>query len=90
MQWGIPRGAEHSKPEPDLVLAALKTLGMSPHEAVMLGDTPYDVQACQKAGVDIIALRSGGWSAKDLDGAIAVYADCAELLQKLDDSPLGK
>ena len=82
--------AEKSKPEPDIVLAALRTLGMSPTEVVMLGDTPYDLQACQKAGVAMIGLRSGGWSAGDLAGAIAVYANPADLLARLDESPLGK
>ncbi len=52
--------AAHSKPDPDIVQAALRKSGYSAGEAVMLGDTPYDVQAAAKAGVPAIALRSGG------------------------------
>jgi phosphoglycolate phosphatase-like HAD superfamily hydrolase len=54
----------------------------------MLGDTPYDVAAATGAGVAIIALRCGGWSTEELSGAIAVYADPAELLREYDRSPL--
>lgn len=82
--------AERSKPEPDIVLAALRRLTMAPTEVVMLGDTPYDLQACQKAGVAMIGLRSGGWSEGDLAGTLAVYASPADLLAHLDESPLGQ
>lgn len=80
--------ASQSKPEPDIVLAALRTLNMGPTEVVMLGDTPYDVQACQKAGIAIIGVRSGGWNDDELAGSIAVYAHPSDLLDHLDDSPL--
>lgn len=80
--------AEHSKPDPDIVQAALQKMGHAPHEVVMLGDTPYDVQAAQKAGVAIIALRCGGWTDPDLAGAIAIYYDPADLLVHYDTSPL--
>ena len=49
-----------SKPVPDVVTVALRKLGVPPAEAVMLGDTPYDVEAATQAGVACIALRSGG------------------------------
>ena len=52
----------------------------------MLGDTPYDVDAATRAGVAIVALRSGGRSATDLAGAAEVYADPAELLGRFDES----
>ncbi len=81
--------AEESKPEPDIVQVALGHLGMDAGEVVMLGDTPYDIEAASKAGVAVIALRSGGWSDDDLKGAIAVYDDPADLLEEYDDSPLG-
>jgi HAD superfamily hydrolase (TIGR01509 family) len=80
---------EGSKPEPDVVQAALRKLDRPAAEVVMLGDTPYDVEAAGRAGVGIIALRSGGWSEADLRGALAVYADPAELLAELATSPLG-
>ena len=56
----------------------------------MLGDTPYDVAAARKAGVDIIAVRSGGFSDADLKGALAIYDDTADLLAHYDESPLGQ
>jgi HAD superfamily hydrolase (TIGR01509 family) len=81
---------QRSKPAPDSVLAALRRLKLAATEVVMLGDTPYDVQACQRAGVAMIGLRSGGWSERDLAGTLAVYASPADLLARLDDSPLGR
>ncbi|MBE7549598.1 MAG: HAD family hydrolase [Anaerolineales bacterium] len=54
----------------------------------MLGDTPYDLQAAQKAGVPLIGLRCGGWTDPDLAGAIAIYQDPADLLAHYDTSPL--
>jgi HAD superfamily hydrolase (TIGR01509 family) len=79
--------AESSKPDPDIVVAALKKAKADPGDALMLGDTPYDVEASTRAGVDIVALRCGGWSDVDLGGAVAVYADPAELLREYDRSP---
>ena len=79
--------AEESKPDPDIVQAALKRAHTQPHEAIMIGDTPYDVEAARAAGVRVIALRSGGWTEEDLRGADAVYDDPADLLANLDDSP---
>ena len=73
--------AEHSKPAPDIVLAALQRSGARPADAVMIGDTPYDVEAARRADIRAIALRSGGyWSARDLGSAIAIYNDPADLL----------
>lgn len=80
--------AEESKPEPDIVLAALKTAAAAPGEAIMIGDTPYDVEAATRAGVKIVGFRSGGWSDADLKGAIAIYDGPWDLLARLDDSPL--
>jgi phosphoglycolate phosphatase-like HAD superfamily hydrolase len=59
-------------------------------EAVYLGDTPYDITAAHKTGVEIIALRCGGWSSAELCDAEATYDTPAELLERLDESPLGK
>jgi phosphoglycolate phosphatase-like HAD superfamily hydrolase len=52
---------------------ALKKLGLPADEAVMLGDTPYDVEAASKLGVAVIAFRCGGWHDRDPAGARAVY-----------------
>jgi HAD superfamily hydrolase (TIGR01509 family) len=75
--------AEHSKPNPDIVLAALEQLGCPPADVVMLGDTPYDIAAANRAGVDVIALRSGGFDDASLAGAIAIYDHPADLLAHL-------
>jgi len=79
--------ADNSKPEPDIVEAALEKCGCDPAEALMLGDTPYDIEAATGAGVRIVAFESGGWSRKDLGGAIAVYKDATDLLAHYDMSP---
>jgi HAD superfamily hydrolase (TIGR01509 family) len=80
--------AEASKPEPDIVHAALKHAKVKAAEAVMIGDTPYDVEAATRAGVKIIGFRSGGWGDADLKGAIAIYDGPWDLLDRLDASPL--
>ncbi len=80
--------AERSKPDPDLVKAALDKLGVGPREAIMIGDTPYDIASAARAGVATIAFRSGGWSDRDLDGAVAIYDGPQDLALRLDRSPL--
>jgi HAD superfamily hydrolase (TIGR01509 family) len=76
-----------SKPDPDIVQAALGALGLDPAHAIMIGDTPYDIEAAQRAGMRSIALRCGGRSDKDLRGAIAIYDSPADLLHHFDESP---
>jgi HAD superfamily hydrolase (TIGR01509 family) len=79
--------ADNSKPDPDIVHAALKKIGLPAGEVILLGDTPYDVEAGTRAGVRVVALRCGGWRDPDLDGAIAIY-DCPEdLLARFEGSP---
>lgn len=80
--------AEASKPAPDIVEAALNKGKMAADRVVMLGDSPYDIESAGKAGVGVIALRCGGFSDRDLSGAIAIYDDPADLLKHYDDSPL--
>ncbi|MDQ4075666.1 MAG: HAD family hydrolase [Chloroflexota bacterium] len=84
------KDAERSKPEPDVVEAALERLGYPPHEVVMLGDSPYDIEAADKVGIQVIALRCGGFADDDLLGALAIYDDPADLLAHYDDSPLAQ
>jgi HAD superfamily hydrolase (TIGR01509 family) len=79
---------DRSKPDPDLVQAALEKLAVGPREAVLIGDTPYDIASAARAGVSTIALRSGGWKDRDLQGAIAIYDHPADLLSRLNESPL--
>jgi phosphoglycolate phosphatase-like HAD superfamily hydrolase len=83
-------GEAESKPDPDVVEAAVRRSGCAAAEAVMLGDTPYDVEAALKAGVTPVALRCGGWGGDDLRGAAAVYDDPADLLARFDESPFAR
>ncbi len=82
--------ADRSKPDPDIVHAALGQIGLPPGEVLMLGDTPYDVESAGRAGLGTIAVRCGGWDDTGLSGAVAVYDDPAHLLAHYDESPLGK
>lgn len=79
--------AKNSKPDPDIVEAALDKSDGGPGDACMLGDTPYDVAAATQARVPIVGLRCGGWSDEELAGAIATYADPADLLRRYEESP---
>ncbi|MCU0533615.1 MAG: HAD family hydrolase [Hydrococcus sp. Prado102] len=80
--------AESSKPEPDIVEAALNKSDMQPQQAIMLGDTPYDIESANKAGVEVIAFRCGGFDDNQLKDAIAIYDDPADLLANYERSPL--
>jgi HAD superfamily hydrolase (TIGR01509 family) len=79
---------EASKPAPDIVEVALKKLKMEPSEVLMLADTPYDIQSAKGAGVEMIAVRSGGFDDEQLKDALAIYDDPADLLAHYDSSPL--
>jgi HAD superfamily hydrolase (TIGR01509 family) len=80
--------AEASKPDPDIIHAALDRAGAQAGDAMMIGDTPYDIDAARRAGVAVIAFRCGGWADADLEGAVAIYDGPWDLLAQLDDSPL--
>jgi HAD superfamily hydrolase (TIGR01549 family) len=86
--WTTKDDVEATKPEPDLVLAALEKAGT--REAVMVGDTGWDVAAARKAGLETICLTTGGWSKHDLReaGATAIYESLEELSEDLDNTPL--
>ncbi|MGK5641669.1 HAD family hydrolase [Streptomyces sp. URMC 126] len=83
---------EASKPDPEPVRQALEQAGADPDRALFLGDTVWDVHAARKAGVDCVALLSGGIARAELEeaGAVAVYRDPADLLAWLDDSPFAR
>jgi len=80
--------AGESKPAPDIVAVALTKSGVPAGAAVMIGDSPYDIESAEKIGVGTIALRCGGFSDADLTGALAIYDDPADLLARYDASPL--
>jgi phosphoglycolate phosphatase-like HAD superfamily hydrolase len=81
---------ESTKPEPDLVDAALAKAGADASEAVMIGDTPFDVEAAKRAGVPTIAVLTGGFSESELReaGAEQVFESVAELREHLDQTAL--
>jgi HAD superfamily hydrolase (TIGR01509 family) len=82
------KDVQHSKPDPDLVYAALQRTGAQPAASVMIGDTVYDVEAAAQVEVKTIAFRCGGWSDDHLQGAIAIYDGPADLLAHYQESPL--
>ena len=77
--------AEESKPDPDIVEAALKKAGVRASDAVMVGDTPYDIEAAARAGLGCLAVRCGGWDDANLRGALAIYDGPWDLLARLDE-----
>jgi HAD superfamily hydrolase (TIGR01549 family) len=81
--------AERSKPDPDIVQAALHKSRRYAFQSIMIGDTPYDIEASAHARVPAIALRCGGWWSDDaLRGALAIYDDPADLSLNFATSPL--
>ncbi len=83
--------AEHSKPDPDIFLAAMQRLpGVAREDVIVVGDTPYDAEAAGKAGLRTIGMLCGGFPEADLLGAgcIAIYKDPADLLARYAESPL--
>jgi HAD superfamily hydrolase (TIGR01549 family) len=87
--WTTSADVENTKPDPDLVHAALEQLGGG--DAVMVGDTPWDVEAAEKAGVPTVAVLTGGFSEQELReaGAAAVFTSIVELREGLASTPLG-
>jgi HAD superfamily hydrolase (TIGR01549 family) len=87
--WTTSADVESTKPQPDLVQAALDKAGGG--DAVMVGDTPWDIKAARAADVPTVAVITGGFSRAELEeaGAATVYESVAELRRSLDDSPLG-
>lgn len=82
---------ERTKPAPDIFATALARLAdISAAEALVVGDTPYDIAAAKKCGIGAVALRSGKFTDPALNGAIALYDDAAALLAGYASSPLGR
>jgi HAD superfamily hydrolase (TIGR01549 family) len=87
--WATKDDVDASKPDPDLVDAAL-TKARS-RDAVMVGDTPWDVDAARRAGVDTLCVLTGGFAEAELReaGALAVFESVDTLRERLDETPLG-
>jgi phosphoglycolate phosphatase-like HAD superfamily hydrolase len=106
LEWMLPAiGAEDSfagsttssevdegKPSPDLLTTAVEEHRLDPKRSVVIGDTVWDVEAADKAGIPCIAVTCGGISEAELRaaGAVEVYDDPADLLDRFDDSLLGR
>jgi HAD superfamily hydrolase (TIGR01509 family) len=88
--WTTSADVEATKPAPDLVTAALDRVGGSSDDAVMIGDTPWDVKAAGGAGVQTLAVLTGGFSVHELReaGAVDVFDSVRELCERLDRTPL--
>jgi len=81
---------EHSKPCPDVFAAALAKLKIAAGSVMVVGDTPYDAEAAGKAGLPTIGVLCGGFPEDKLRkaGCIAIYRDPADLLARIEGSPL--
>jgi len=86
--WTTSADVEATKPEPDLVHAALERAGGG--EAVMVGDSTWDCEAASRAGVETVAVLTGGFSDAELRkaGAVAVFESVDELRRRLAETPL--
>ena len=86
--WTTSADVKATKPEPDLVVAAVEKAGGG--DAVMVGDSTWDCEAAGRAGLDTIAVLTGGFSAAELReaGALVVYSSIEHLRESLDETPL--
>jgi HAD superfamily hydrolase (TIGR01549 family) len=86
--WTSSADVEATKPEPDLVVAALEKAGGG--DAIMVGDTTWDCEAAGRAGIETLAVLTGGFSEQELldAGAIRVFHSIDQLREALDSTPL--
>ena len=87
--WTTSADVEATKPEPDLVKAAVEKAGGG--DAVMVGDSIWDVEAAKRAGLETVAVLTGGFSEAELRdaGAAWVFESIEALREGLDETPLG-
>jgi HAD superfamily hydrolase (TIGR01509 family) len=88
--WTDSSDVEATKPEPDLLLAALEKVGAKAKDAVMIGDSVWDCRAAKRAGVRSVGVLTGGFSEQELTeaGASHVCASVEDLRRNLDETPL--
>jgi HAD superfamily hydrolase (TIGR01549 family) len=86
--WTTSADVEATKPEPDLVMAAVEKAGGG--DAVMVGDSTFDCEAATRAGLETIAVLTGGFADHELRdaGAAVVFESIEELRERLDETPL--
>jgi HAD superfamily hydrolase (TIGR01549 family) len=87
--WTTAADVEQTKPDPDLILAALEKLDGA--QGIMIGDSTWDCEAAGRAGIESIAVLTGGFSSEELRdaGASAVFGSIDELRLRLGETPLG-
>jgi HAD superfamily hydrolase (TIGR01509 family) len=88
--WTDSGDVEKTKPEPDLVLAALEKAGAQPKDAVMIGDSVWDCKAAKSARVRSIGVLTGGFSEAELldAGASKVFESVEDLRSRLKETVL--
>ena len=86
--WTTSADVERTKPEPDLVSAAVEKAGGG--GAVMVGDSTWDCEAAKRAGLETIGVLTGGFSDSELRdaGAACVYERLDDLHRQLEETPL--
>jgi phosphoglycolate phosphatase-like HAD superfamily hydrolase len=87
--WTTSADVDATKPQPDLVVAAVAKAGGG--DAVLVGDSTFDCEAAARAGVPAVAILTGGFAAAELRdaGAVEVFESIGELCERLDDTPFG-
>jgi HAD superfamily hydrolase (TIGR01509 family) len=88
--WTTSGDVEATKPEPDLVVAAVEKAGGG--EAVLVGDSTWDCEAAGRAGLETIGVLTGGFAEEELKeaGASVVFDSIDSLRERLDQTPLGR
>jgi HAD superfamily hydrolase (TIGR01509 family) len=88
--WTTSADVDATKPEPDLVRAALEKVDAD--DAVMVGDTPWDVEAARRAGIETLAVLTGGFAASELRdaGAVEIFDSVRELCERLGETVLAE
>ncbi len=86
--WTTSDDVEATKPEPDLVVAAVEKAGGG--DAVMVGDSTWDCEAAKRAGLETVAVLTGGFSEAELRdaGALVVFHSITDLRESIDETPL--
>jgi HAD superfamily hydrolase (TIGR01549 family) len=86
--WTTSGDVDATKPQPDLVQAAVEKAGGG--EAVMVGDSTFDCEAAKRAGLETVAVLTGGFSEQELRdaGAVVVFESIQDLRESLDETPL--
>ncbi|RST30940.1 HAD family hydrolase [Sphingomonas ginkgonis] len=79
---------ERTKPCPDIFETAARKTGVWTAEALVIGDTPYDVMAAGQGGMGALAVRSGGFSDAELADSLGIYDDVADVLAHFDQAVL--